>query len=156
MGAYIQILGKQRAKNICSINNPAYLWKHPSVSVNPASVKPVAVTLAIRLIWLSLAISMVLACISMGLKLINLSDLLMVVVMTLLMAIIPYKIAQKSNIARYVFVGLFVFSILGIVAMADQVTVTYLDKLELLINIPLNIYAIYFLFKNHEVMQWFG
>lgn len=121
-----------------------------------ANPKPAAVLWAIRLIWLSLAISMLMACASLALGLIHLSELLMVTVMTLLMAIIPYKIAQQSNLARYVFAGLFVFSILAIVAVADQVTVTYMDKLELLINIPLNIYAIYFLFIKPEAMQWFS
>lgn len=122
----------------------------------PATPRPAAVVWAIRLIWLSLAISMLMACGSLALGLIKLNELLMVALMTLLMAIIPYKIAQQSNLARYVFAGLFVFSILTIVAVADQVTVTYMDKLELLINIPLNIYAIYFLFIKPEAMQWFG
>jgi hypothetical protein len=51
---------------------------------------------------------------------------------------------------------LFVASILFLLAIGEEIELTLLDKVELLINIPLNIYSIYWLFFNKKAQQWFS
>lgn len=116
---------------------------------------PKTVNIAIKLIWISLIISMLLSIAQWFLGDISLNDLITALVVNALMCLIPYKLARKSNISRFVFTALFVLSILFILAAGSEIQVTLLDKVDLLINIPLNIYSIYLLFFNEAAQQWF-
>ncbi|TEU23042.1 hypothetical protein [Alkanindiges illinoisensis] len=116
---------------------------------------PKTVNIAIKLIWISLIISMLLSIAQRFLGDISLNDLITALVVNVLMCLIPYKLARKSNISRFVFTALFVLSILFILAAGSEIQVTLLDKVDLLINIPLNIYSIYLLFFNQPAQQWF-
>lgn len=117
---------------------------------------PKTVNIAIKLIWISLIISMLLSIAQRFLGDISLNDLITALVVNALMCLIPYKLARQSNISRFVFTALFILSILFILAAGNEIEVTLLDKVDLLINIPLNIYSIYLVFFNEAAQQWFN
>lgn len=117
---------------------------------------PKTVNIAIKLIWISLAISILLSIGQRFLGDITLNDLITALLVNALMCLIPYKLAQRSTVSRLVFTALFVLSILFLLAAGNEIKVTLLDKVDLLINIPLNIYSIYLLFFNEAAQQWFN
>lgn len=121
-----------------------------------STTMPKPVNIAIKLIWLSLIISMLLSVAQRVMGDIPLNDLITALLINVLMCLIPYKLAQQSNVARVVFAALFVISILFLLAVGSDIQVTLLDQVDLLINIPLNIYSIYFLFFNESAQQWFA
>lgn len=116
---------------------------------------PKTVNIAIKLIWLSLIISVLLSIIQRLTGDIDSNALIMALLVNAFMGLIPYKLAQQSNMSRLLFTALFVLSILFLLAAGSDIQVTQLDKADLLINIPLNIYAIYLLFFNEPAQQWF-
>lgn len=77
-------------------------------------------------------------------------------VISLILCFIPYKLSKASNAARYMFLILSLFTIIGVSsALAYQLMISVADKLDFIITIPLYIYSLYLLFANKESKLWF-
>ncbi|WP_156935727.1 hypothetical protein [Alkanindiges illinoisensis] len=117
---------------------------------------PKPVRLAIKLIWFSLIIRVLLNLFGTVIGIYLVGTFLITFIISTLIAIIPYKLGHRSNAARYVLLLIAVLTAIGALSVfVYHVPNTILDQLDFLITIPLYIYALYFLFFNKEVVHWF-
>lgn len=78
------------------------------------------------------------------------------IIVVALFCIFPYKIGKGSNPARYVFSVVFAMSILlGLGGIGSEMTVSAADVFINYLLLPVQVYAIYLLFKK-ESAPWFS
>jgi len=115
--------------------------------------KPIGVNQAVIAIWATLALSAIASLINTWIEAISLWEFTFNLLVYGLLCIIPYKINNRSNAARYVFLIFFIISILFLLAGMG----TEIPKLDLILSIiliPVEIFILYRLFER-EASEWF-
>lgn len=113
---------------------------------------PKPVRLAVKLIWISLIIRMVLNLLGTIIGMYLVGTFLITFSISVLIAVIAYQLAHGSNPALVVSA----ITIAGVLsAFAYHVPTIIFDRLDFLITIPLYMYSLYLLFFNKEASSWF-
>lgn len=112
------------------------------------------ITKTINLIWLSIGLSALLQLIKIWINSIQSGEFIFSIIFISLICILPYKISQGSNAARYVYS---VFVAIGIIFLISGINdkLTRLDVLFSFITVPLDMYIVVRLF-NSETSKWFS
>ncbi|MDR1967598.1 MAG: hypothetical protein LBQ32_02750 [Burkholderiaceae bacterium] len=113
---------------------------------------PVGVKQAVWAIWGTLAISALGAVIATRLGQTSSGVFLFSLIVYALICIIPYKISNGSNSARYVYLIIFCISVLIMLSGIGKLSKP--DLISSIIQFPLEIFAIYKLFQK-EASSWF-
>ena len=114
---------------------------------------PVGVKQAVLAIWATLAISALGAVIATRLGYTSAGELSFTLVLYALFCIIPYKISNGSNPARYVYLVLCCLSVLLMLAGVADLSKT--DLVSSIIQLPLMVFALYKLFQQPSG-NWFS
>lgn len=119
-----------------------------------AMQKPTSVKYAEMLIWLSLAVSMVIALVQLHLGQVTSGALVFGLMLLCAYCIIPYKIAQGSNAARYVFVFL---NVVGYALLMSGVAgdTPRIEAVAAWVELPFTAFTAYLLFRS-ESSPWFA
>lgn len=113
---------------------------------------PQGVRQAILAIWLTLAISAASALVAKLLGLSSQGEFAAAIVIYAIFCIIPYKLSNRSNASRYVYVVLTVLTFLFMAAGIGEI-----NKIDFAISvllIPMEIFIIYRLFQP-EASAWY-
>ncbi|WP_026470399.1 hypothetical protein [Alkanindiges illinoisensis] len=116
---------------------------------------PRSVDIAIKVLWASLVINALLSLLGKVIGVDSLGSFIGALIVTGLYCIIPYKLANRSNAARYVYLILTIISVLIMIAAGNEIPMSNIDKLNVYITLPMNIYTLYLLFFNDEAKYWF-
>lgn len=117
---------------------------------------PRSVELAIKVILFTLIFRFFTGVLGLANGSYTLGSFVVTQVISLILCFIPYKLSKASNAARYMFLILSLFTIIGVSsALAYQLMISVADKLDFIITIPLYIYSLYLLFANKESKLWF-
>ena len=108
----------------------------------------------INLVWLSIGLSAFSQLLNIWAKLISPGAFMVSILVMGLCCIIPYKLSQRSNAARYVYAVLVGIGILFILSGIDN-SQTKIDIAFSLITFPLDIYILIKLFSD-EASEWFN
>jgi hypothetical protein len=109
---------------------------------------------AINLVWLSIGLSAFSQLLNIWANLISPGDFMGSILVMGLCCIIPYKLSQRSNAARYVYAVLVGIGILFILSGIDN-SHTKIDIAFYIITFPLDIYALIKLFSD-DASEWFN
>lgn len=118
---------------------------------------PKPVRLAVKLIWISLIIRVLLNLLGTAIGMYLVGTFVITFSISVLIAVIAYHVRHRSNIARYMFLVVSAITIAGVLsAFAYHVPIKIFDQLNFLITIPLYMYSLYLLFFNKEASSWFN
>lgn len=107
----------------------------------------------INLVWLSIGLTCLSQLLNIWAKLISPGAFTASILIMGLCCIIPYKLSQRSNAARYVYAVLVGIGILFILSGIDN-SQTKIDIVFSIITFPLDIYILIKLFSD-EASDWF-
>lgn len=108
----------------------------------------------INFVWLSIGLSALSQLLNIWAKLISPGAFAASILVMGIFCIIPYKLSQRSNAARYVYAVLVGMGILFILSGIDD-SQTKIDIAFSLITFPLDIYILIKLFSD-EASEWFN
>ena len=116
--------------------------------------KPAGVNQAVVAIWATIAVSAISSLINNWMGVISGGEFAFNMLMYGLVCIIPYKIGNRSNAARYVYL---IFVIIGLLFMLGDmgVEIPKLDMILSVLLIPVEIFILYRLFQR-EASEWFS
>ena len=114
--------------------------------------KPDGAKQAELIIWLTLGVSALVALVDKWMGVISAGELAGALLLYGLLCIIPYKIGQGSNAARYVYTVFFAISVL--VMLGGGLSMPRLDFIAGVFMLPVEVYIIYRLFQP-EASEWF-
>ena len=113
---------------------------------------PKGVQLAVNAIWATIVMSAISGAIAARLGYISVGELAGSLFLYALICILPYKIGNRSNAARYVFVVLCGLSFMIMLAGVAKIDTPVL--ISTILQLPLTVFAIFQLFKP-ESNEWF-
>ena len=115
-------------------------------------MQPQGVKQAILAIWLTLAISAVSALIAKILGISSEGDFVIAIIVYALFCIIPYKLTNRSNASRYVYLIITIISVLFWAAGIGKIN--KIDLTASIIIMPVEVFILYRLFQA-ESSVWF-
>jgi hypothetical protein len=113
---------------------------------------PEGVKQAVAVIWATIAISALGSVIASRLGEISHGELSAMLLLYAIFCILPYKIGNRSNAARYFYLVINCLSVL--VLLAGAPTISQVDLISGIIQLPLVVFALYRLFEAAS-SDWF-
>jgi len=115
---------------------------------------PIGIKQAVLAIWATLALSACSALINKWMGVISMDEFSFAIIIYAIMCIIPYKIARRSNAARYVYIILTIITFLFMFGGMGS-DLPKLDFVLSIILIPVEIFILYRLLQK-EASDWFS
>jgi hypothetical protein len=116
--------------------------------------KPASLSRALFAIWATFGISAALAVVDRMLDNLTPEAFLGTLVLYMALTILPYKISQGRNWARYVYTILSVFAVAMLVA-GESAGATKIELVWSWVTLPLDAWIVYLMF-THESNEWFA
>lgn len=115
---------------------------------------PDSVRNAVIALWVTIALSAIAALIDRLAGQLTDGMFLFYLIIYALICIIPYKISNGSNAARYVFLVLFIFSILSWIGGSEEMDLPKWSMIASYLITVVDLFIIYWLFTSQS-NQWF-